>query len=155
MGRGKRSLSQRSSTVDMNNDTASAISQRGGKRSRSRHSSTVDTNNDGTSATSQKISLSLLNYRLVALDRARIVVQHRGLPAHIQSLVDAIIQPQITEQRKSALFAIADGLCDEFTDSREVASREDGFVEQIERALEAIDSKLAGQVFTRRRKAGT
>ena len=127
----------------------------GGKRSLSQRSSTVDMTNDATSVTSQKTSISLLDYRLVTLKRARIVVQHRGLPEHIQPLVDAIIQPNITEERKSVLFAIADGLCDAFPSILEAASREDDFVEQIERALEAIDSKLIGQIFTRRRKAGT
>lgn len=127
----------------------------GGKRSLSQRSSTVNMTNDATSVTSQKTSISLLDYRLVTLKRARIVVQHRGLPEHIQPLVDAIIQPNITEERKSVLFAIADGLCDAFPSILEAASREDDFVEQIERALEAIDSKLIGQIFTRRRKAGT
>lgn len=127
----------------------------GRKRSLSRRSSSVDLGNDATSGTSQKTSISLLDYRLVTLRRARIIVQHRGLPEHIQLLVDAIIQPDITEERKSVLFAIADRLCDAFPSILEVASREDDFVEQIERALEAIDSKLIGQVFTRRRKAGT
>ena len=124
------------------------------KRTVSQRSSNADMTNDATSTISQKSSISLLNYRLVVLEQSRIVVQHRDLPPHTQSLVDAIIQPDISEERKQALNAIADKFCDAFPAILEVASREDDFIEPIERALEAMD-ELVGRVFTRPRKAGT
>ncbi|KAL9583697.1 MAG: hypothetical protein Q9212_002563 [Teloschistes hypoglaucus] len=123
------------------------------KRTLSRRGSNADTTNDATSTSSQKTSFSLLDYRLVVLDRARIFVQHSDLPEHIQSLVDRIVQADLSDQKKRALDTVADKLCDGFLGILGGASREDDFVELIERALEAID-ELVGRVFTRRRKAG-
>ena len=124
------------------------------KRTLSRRSSTVEVTQDATSVTSQKSSLSLSDYRLISLERVRIVVRHRDIPEHIQSQVDVIIQPEISEHRKSVLLSIVDDLCDAFPDVLEVASREDDCVELIFRALEAMDSRLFGKVFAFRRKAG-
>lgn len=139
----------------LNSETAAETSGMGErKRTLSRRSSNADTNQDGASVTSQKSSLSLSDYRLVTLERARIVVRHRDIPEHVQSRVDAVIHPEISEDRKSILFSIADDLCDAFPDILEVASREDDCVEPISRALEIMNSKLFGKVFAFRRKAG-
>ena len=114
----------------------------------------MDMNQDTASQSSLKSSYSQSDYRMINLDRARIVIQHRGLPQHIQSRIDGIIQPETSEERKSLLFSIADSLCDAFPVVLEVASREDDSVELIYRALESMDAALFSEVFAFRRKAG-
>ena len=107
-------------------------------------------NQDTASVSSQKSSFSLSDYRLVTLDRARIVVRHRGLPENIQSRIDGIQQPEISEERKSDLISLTNHLYDAFPDVLEVASREDDAVELVCRALESMNRKT----FAFRRKAG-
>ena len=111
-------------------------------------------NQDTASQSSLKSSYSQSDYRMINLDRARIVIRHKGLPEHIQSRVDSIIQPETSEEMKSILFSIADSLCDAFPVVLEVASREDDSVEIIYRALESMDTELFSKVFAFRRKAG-
>jgi len=128
MGKPKRSLSQRSSTTEMDQDVISTSTLRS--------------------------SLSLSNYRLISLKRARIVVQHRGLPEHVQSRVDSIIQPGTFHERDVVLSSIIDSLCDAFPKVLEVASREDDSVELIYGALDSMNNKLFSKLFSFRRKAG-
>ena len=110
-------------------------------------------NQDTASVSSQKSLLLHSDYPLISLDRARIVVRHRGLPEHIQSRIDSIIQPETSEERKRVLYSISDSLCDAFPDVLEVASREDDSVELIYRAPESIGGELFGKAFAFRRKA--
>lgn len=125
------------------------------KRTLSRRSSIAETNHDAASVSSQKTSLSLSDYRLNSLDRARIVFQHRCLPEHLKHRVDAIIQPKLDKEKETLVFAIADDLCDDFPDVLEVASREEDCVELIYQALEAMNRRLFRKAFAFRRKAGT
>ncbi|KIW40857.1 hypothetical protein, variant [Exophiala oligosperma] len=123
------------------------------KRTLSRRSSIAETNHDAASVSSQKTSLSLSDYRLNSLDRARIVFQHRCLPEHLKHRVDAIIQPKLDKEKETLVFAIADDLCDDFPDVLEVASREEDCVELIYQALEAMNRRLFRKAFAFRRKA--
>lgn len=124
------------------------------KRSLSRRSSTTEMSRDTTSVFSQKSSLSHSDYRLISLNRARIVVRHRGLPDHVQSRIDSIIQPETSEERKIVLFSIIESLCHAFPNVLEGANREDDSVELIYRALESMSSELFSKVFAFSRKAG-
>ena len=112
-------------------------------------------NQDAASVSSQKTSLSLSDYRLNSLDRARIVFRHRGIPEHLKHRVNAIIQPNLDKEKETLVFSIADDLCDDFPDVLEVASREDDCVELIYQALDAMSRKLFSKAFAFRRKAGT
>ncbi|KAH0834352.1 hypothetical protein FOPE_03623 [Fonsecaea pedrosoi] len=121
----------------------------------SRRSSTAEMNQDTASVSSQKTSLALCNYRLNSLDRARIVFQHRCISEHLEHRVNAIVQPKLDKEREKLVFAIADDLCNDFPDALEVASGEDDCAELIYQALEAMNRQLFGKAFAFRRKAGT
>ncbi|KIX97523.1 uncharacterized protein Z520_06975 [Fonsecaea multimorphosa CBS 102226] len=123
------------------------------KRTLSRRSSTADMNQDASSVSSQKTSLSLSDYRLNSLDRARIIFRHRGIPEPLKHRVNAILQPELDKEKETLIYSIADDLCDDFPDVLEVASREDDCVELIYQALEAMNRKLFGKTFGFRRKA--
>jgi len=133
-------------------ETSDGVAEK--KRTLSRRSSTAEINQDATSVSSQRTSLSLSNYRLNSLDRARIVFHHRGIPEHLKHRVNAIIQPVLDTGKEALVFTIADDLCDAFPDVLEVASREDDCVELIYQTLEALNRKLFGKAFALRRKAG-
>ncbi|KIW82060.1 hypothetical protein Z517_05087 [Fonsecaea pedrosoi CBS 271.37] len=140
----------------LNSETASEICEwmAEEKETVSRRSSTAEMNQDTASVSSQKTSLSLCNYRLNSLDRARIVFQHRCIPEHLEHRVNAIVQPKLDKEREKLVFAIADDLCNDFPDVLEVASGEDDCAELIYQALEAMNRQLFGKAFAFRRKAG-
>ena len=126
------------------------------KRSRSQ-SNITDLSEDTittVSASTHKSSLSLSNYRLITLDRQRIVFQHNNMPEHVQTRLDSIMQPLISEEDKREVTSIAMSLCDDFADVLKAACREDDSVEQIFHALESMNKKLLGQSYAIRRKAG-
>lgn len=137
---------------ELNKQTGSPLSDHTmeRKRSLSQRSSNTDLQPETASAASQRSSLSLADYRLRTLGRAKITIQHGGLPEDIQSQVGIIIQPQISDERKGELYAIADTLCAGFPNVLEAASREDDAVELVYRALASIH----GEQFALRRKAG-
>ena len=126
------------------------------KRSRSQ-SSITDPSEDTTttvSASTHKSSLSLSNYRLITLDRQRIVFQHNDMPEHVHTRLDSIMQSPISEDDKHEITSIARSLCDDFADVLKAACREDDSVEQIFHALELMNKKTLGQTYAIRRKAG-
>ena len=126
------------------------------KRSRSR-SSITDVSEDNTttvSAFTHKSSLSLSNYRLINLDRQRIVFEHGHVPKQVQTRLDFIFQSRFSEDDKREVTSIAKSLCDDFSDVLRAACREDDSVELIYRALELMNKKLLDQAFAIRRKAG-
>ena len=130
----------------------------GMKNKRSRSQSTITDLSEDTlttvSASTHKSSLSLSNYRLITLDRQRIVFQHNNMPEHVQTRLDSIMQPLISEEDKREVTSIAKSLCDDFADVLKAACREDDSVEQIFHALESMNKKLLGQTYAIRRKAG-
>jgi hypothetical protein len=125
------------------------------KRTLSRRSSTTESKQEIASMSSQKSSFSLADYRLISLDRAGIVVQHRGIPEHLMHRVNAIIQPELDKDQERLVFSAADNLWNKFPNVLEVASREDDCVELIYQALDAMNGKLYGKSFALPRKAGT
>lgn len=125
------------------------------KRSRSR-SSITDFSEDNitvVSASTHKSSLSLSNYRLINLDRQRMVFEHGQMSEQVQTRLDSIFQSHICEDDKREVTTIAQSLCDDFADVLGAACREDDTVELIYRALELMNKKLLDQVFAIRRKA--
>ena len=124
------------------------------KRTLSRQSSISEMSQGIASVSSQKTSLSLANYRLNSLDKARIVFQHRGIPEHLEHRVSAIIQPELDEEKETLVFSVADDLSNGFPKVLEVACREDDNVELIYQAMETMNRKLFGEAFAFRRKAG-
>lgn len=121
------------------------------KRSLSRRSSTTETNPDTVSVGSQKTS-SLANYRYNNLNYARIVVEGELIPKDIASRIDAIIQPEISSEKRDELFLAAETLCNDFAKIIVESSREDDSVELMYHALACIDKD---KKFAFPRKAGT
>lgn len=120
------------------------------KRSRSRSSITdFSENNITVASASTQSSLSLSNYRLINLDRQRMVFEHGQMSEQVQTRLDSIFQSHICENDKREVTTIAQSLCDDFA----AACREDDSVELIYRALELMNKKLLDQVFAIRRKA--
>ncbi|MCJ1356014.1 MAG: hypothetical protein MMC33_006008 [Icmadophila ericetorum] len=79
------------------------------KRSRSQ-SSITDCSEDTIttiSVSTHKSSFSLSNYRLITLDRQRIVFQHNNLPEHVQMRLDFVLQSLISEDDKREVTSIA------------------------------------------------
>lgn len=93
---------------------------------------------EATTISSQKAA-SLANYRWKNLDYAGMVVEDEPIPHDIESRVDAIIQPEISTERKSELSVITETFCNDFVDVMKGASREDDAVEPIHRALTSMD----------------
>ncbi|KAL8726714.1 MAG: hypothetical protein Q9166_006541 [cf. Caloplaca sp. 2 TL-2023] len=129
--------------------------KRSGKRSRSRTSTTEisDDNTTTVSTSTHKSSISLSNYRLITLDRQRIVFEHGHIYEHVQTRLDSIFQSPVSEDDEREVTSIAKSLCDDFADVLKAACREDDSVELIYRALESINKNLLGQAFAIRRKA--
>ncbi|KAL8932234.1 MAG: hypothetical protein Q9211_006438 [Gyalolechia sp. 1 TL-2023] len=122
----------------------------GGKRTLSRRTSTVDVSQDTASVASQKSS-TFANYRWINLDSARIYAENGLVPKHLQTRIDAIIQPTLDEQKEEELSAISNTFCNDFIDIMKGASREDDLVEPIHVALTSLDS---GKNFLFPRKSG-
>ena len=130
---------QTGSVVSDNMDRA--VTAPGGgdkKRSLSRQSSTTEMYQEATSISSQK-AVSLANYRWKNLDYAEMVIEDEPIPDDIESRVGAIIQPEISTERKRELSVITETFCDGFIDVMKGASREDDAVEPIHRALTSMD----------------
>ena len=125
-GRGekKRTLPWRSSPTDMDQETASVTWQN---------------------------SSTLANYRWKNLDYARTFVEDAPLPRIIQSRVDTITQPQISEARKNELSLITKTLCDAFIVIMEGSHNDDDSVGPIYHALRSMDK---GRKFVLPRNTG-
>ena len=125
------------------------------KRSRSRSSITgvSEDKNATVSVCTHKSSLSLSNYRLINLDRQRIVFEHGRVPEHVQTRLDSIFQSYLSEDDKREVASIAKSLCDDFVDVLGAACCEDDSVELIFGALELMNKKILDQAFAIRRKA--
>lgn len=150
----RRNLAQlNSETASQTSQPSDGMAER--KRSLSRRSSTTDLTQESTSVSSHKSSFSLANYRLKSLDRSRIVVRHRGIPTHLESRVDAIIKPKFDTEKETIVFSIADSLCDGFRHLLGGARREDDYVALVDQALGEMNSKLCDNAFAIRRNAGT
>ncbi|KAL8902913.1 MAG: hypothetical protein Q9207_004281 [Kuettlingeria erythrocarpa] len=119
--------------------TESDTSMGGGKRTLSRRTSTADMSQDTASVSSQKSS-SFANYRWITLDSARVYAENGPVPKNIQTRVDAIIQPTIYKSKEKELSTISTTFCNEFVDVMKGASREDDSVEPIHTALTSLDS---------------
>ena len=125
-------------------------SGRGGKkRSSSRHSSTAEM--EETISDSSQRTTTQANYRYRNLDDARIVVEATDIPTNIESMVNAIIQPNLSVSRRSELASIAETFCNNFSRVVKGAGRKDDSLELIHTALTAMDK---GQKFLFPRKAG-
>ncbi|KAH0841209.1 hypothetical protein FOPE_06366 [Fonsecaea pedrosoi] len=122
-------------------------------RSLSGRTSSTGLKEDSTSASSEKSTLSLANYRLIVLDRARIVVRHAGLPEPVQSRIKTIISAEVSHECKNAISSITDTLCAAFAPVLKVASRGDDCVELIYDAIASMNIHMFGQKFIFRRKA--
>lgn len=133
-------------------DPESTTLVRGGqKRTSSRHSITTDTNHETTSGRSQRSSGTAARYRWVILDSARIFVRSGPPPKEIRPRINAVIQREISEERKREISLVAEKLCDGFTDVLDGANREDDCVEPIHNALSSMDNSKS---FSFPRKAG-
>ena len=124
------------------------------KRSRSQSSITDVTEDNTTTVSTPKSSLSLSNYRLINLDRQRIVFEHGHMPEQVQTRLDSIFRSPISEDDQREVAVIANSLCDDFINILRAACREDDSVELIYNALELMNKKLLNQAFAIRRKAG-
>ncbi|KAL8768857.1 MAG: hypothetical protein Q9209_005038 [Squamulea sp. 1 TL-2023] len=111
-----------------------------GKRTLSRRTSTVDISQDTASVSSQKSS-SYATYRWIILDSVRIYAENEPVPKNIQTRVDAIIQPSLSEIKEKELSTISNTFCNDFAGVLKGASREDDSVEPIHAALTSIDSR--------------
>ncbi|KAI4168816.1 MAG: hypothetical protein LQ346_009029, partial [Caloplaca aetnensis] len=118
--------------------TESETSMGGGKRTLSRRTSTADMSQDTASVSSQKSS-SCANYRWITLDSARVYAENGPVPKNIQIRVDAIIQPTISKPKEKELATISKTFCNDFVDVMKGASREDDSVEPIHTALTSLD----------------
>lgn len=130
--------------------TESETSMGGGKRTLSRRTSTADMSQDTASVSSQKSS-SCANYRWITLDSARVYAENGPVPKNIQIRVDAIIQPTISKPKEKELATISKTFCNDFVDVMKGASREDDSVEPIHTALTSLDG---GKNFLFPRKSG-
>ena len=130
--------------------TGSETSMGGGKRTLSRRTSTTDMSQETASVSSRKSS-TYANYRWINLDSARIYAENGPVPKNIQTRVDTIIQPTLSEQQEKELSTISNTFCNDFVDVMNGASREDDSVELIHAALTSLDS---GKKFLFPRKSG-
>ncbi|KAL9039410.1 MAG: hypothetical protein Q9180_002545 [Flavoplaca navasiana] len=122
-----------------NKQTKSETSMGAGKRSLSRRTSTADMSQDTASVSSQKSS-TFANYRWIILDSARVYAENGPIPKNIQTRVDTIIQPTLSESKEKELSTISKTFCNNFVDVMKGASREDDSVEPIYVALTSLDS---------------
>lgn len=76
------------------------------------------------------------------------------MPEQVQTRLDSIFQSPISEDDKREVSFIAKSLCDRFVPVLGAACSEDDSVELIFGALESMNTKLLGEVFAIRRKAG-
>ena len=134
-------------------DRAAISPGRGGKkRPLSLQSSTVDMDQESASIRTQKSS-TLATYRWRNLKYARIFVEDGPLPENIRSRVNKIIQPKITDEaRKNELSLITESFCNSFIVVMRGAFREDDSVEPIHHALTSMDK---GNKFIFPRKTGS
>ncbi|KAI4134333.1 MAG: hypothetical protein LQ341_006039 [Variospora aurantia] len=119
--------------------TRSETSMGGGKRSLSRRTSTADMSQDTASVSSQKSS-TFANYQWITLDSARVYVENGPIPKNIQTRVDTIIHPTLSKTKEKELSTISKTFCNDFVDVMKGASREDDSVEPIHAALTSLDS---------------
>lgn len=100
---------------------------------------------------SQKSSGTAANYRHAILSKAEIHIHHMPTPEEICAQLDAIIQHEITPERKKTLSSIAQKLSNSFVKVITQASGEDDCIEPFYLALSSMDhsESLAFQ-----RKAG-
>lgn len=80
------------------------------------------------------------HYRFGTLEYARIFILPGPAPKKIQSLVDAVIQRKINEDRKRELERIAQSLHWDFIKCLCGAGRKDDYIVPIQRALSSMDS---------------
>jgi hypothetical protein len=104
-----------------------------------------------TISVQSQISYTVARYCLFGLSSVQIFVRPGPPPKEIRPQINAVFQRTVSEERKHDLYRIATGLCDEFVNVLEGASREDDCVEPIHTALSAMDS---GKKFGFPRKAG-
>ena len=136
-------------------DPGIATPESGGhKRPPSRRSSTADLNQDTASTRSQASSYTTTaaNYRFAILDSARVFIRPGPPPMEIQPRINSVFQHVVTEERKRQLSRVAKSLCDDFVDVLDGPNREDDCVEPIHRALSSMDND---RKFSFPRKAGT
>ncbi|KAL8651852.1 MAG: hypothetical protein Q9210_003026 [Variospora velana] len=119
--------------------TESETSMGGGKRTLSRRTSTADMSQDTASVSSQKSS-TCANYRWITLDSARVYAENGPIPKNIQTRVDSIIRPILSKPKEKELSTISKTFCNDFIDVMKGASREDDSVEPIHAALTSLDS---------------
>lgn len=147
---------QKHNTLVMGSEADSARGRRRGKRSASRaRTESIESESTPTEQTasmrSQKSSGTSANYRHAILSKAGIHVHHMPIPEEIRVQMDAIIQREVTPERKETLSCIAQQLSDSFGHLIIQASGEDDCIEPFYHALHSMDhsKSLAFQ-----RKAG-
>jgi hypothetical protein len=111
---------------------------------------TTSVNQETVSSRSQGSFGTAANYRCVVLDSAKIFVRGGPPPAEIKPRINAVIQREVSEERKRSLSLIAENLCSDFSVILG-ANREDDCIEPIYCALVSMDS---GAKFSFPRKAG-
>ncbi|KAL8835441.1 MAG: hypothetical protein Q9170_003318 [Blastenia crenularia] len=124
---------------------ASTTSERGGRKKRSSKASSSTGLNQGsaTSALSSHGTSTFACYRWKILDKARIYVcsNSRPPPKGIQDRIDAVLERQISGERRSIVAAVCQKLCKEFCPVLDGARREDDSVEPIYLALSSLNTK--------------
>ena len=108
------------------------------KRPLSLQSSTADMDQGSASITTQ-MSSTLATYRWKNLNYARIMVEDGPLPENIQTRVNAIILPKITDARKLELSSITESFCDAFADIVTGTFGDDDSVAPIHHTLTLMD----------------
>lgn len=132
-------------------DSGGAAPERSGlKRTSSQRSSTADMDQETASVRSQA-SYTAAHYRINVLQPAGIFVRHGPLPKEVQPQIDKVIQRKISEERKLEICRIAKTLCHDFLNVLGRMSTKDDCIAPIHRALSSLDG---GGKFGFIRKAG-
>ena len=130
---------------------------RGNKRSASRvgigDGSAASTGGDLETASqvTQKSSFTAAHYRNSILKAANIRFQFRLAPEDTRTRIAAIVQLEISPERKEELSRIAQKLHDDFVDVLDIAAREDDCIELF---YQALSSMGYNETLTLPRKAG-
>ncbi|KAL8769854.1 MAG: hypothetical protein Q9209_004292 [Squamulea sp. 1 TL-2023] len=94
---------------------------------------------DSASGRSQKSSGTSAHYRHAILRKARIQIHHKPTPEKIRTQIDAVLQCEVSSERKEKLSSITKQLNDDFDRVVDQAVGEDDCIEPFYNALSSMD----------------
>ncbi len=147
---------QKHNTLLMDSEADSSGGRRPSKRSASRTQSDFiqspsTVTQETASGRSQKSSGTSAHYRYTILSKARIYIHHMPTPDEIRAQIDAVIQREVSSERKEKLSSITQQLNDSFIRVVTFALGEDDCIEPLYHALSSMDHS---ESLTFARKAG-